>query len=82
MISKNTQRFIKMMMIHFEQLIIDLILDNHVIKDTFELVDDAEVAEKVWKGALIRRLLSSKRLELYIKGKLEEMKLNQNTTLS
>jgi hypothetical protein len=36
----------------------------------------------VWKGALIRRLLSSKRLELYIKGKLEEMKLNQNTTLS
>lgn len=38
MISKNTQRFIKIMMQHFEQLLINVILDNFVVRDTFELV--------------------------------------------
>ena len=70
------------MMVHFEQLLVDIVLNNILVKDTFELGLDEVSAEKVWKGIIIKKLLSSKKLEFYIKEKLEEMKVNPNTTLS
>ena len=69
-------------MVHFEQLLVDIVLNNILVKDTFELGLDEVSAEKVWKGIIIKKLLSSKKLEFYIKEKLEEMKVNPNTTLS
>lgn len=81
-ISKNTQRLIRMMMVHFEHVLSDMVLNNLLVKDTFEFGLDQPTAEKVWKGMVIKKLLSSKKLEFYIKEKLEEMKLNTNTTLS
>lgn len=81
MISENTQNLIKKMMNHFEGLLVNFILSRPVMSNTFDCSDPI-TAEKVWKGALVKRLLSSKKLELYIKKMLEDMKLNSNTTLA
>ncbi len=81
MISENTQHLMRIMMVHFQGILVNLILNHSIINSTFDCSDPV-TAEKVWKGTLIKKLLTSKKLELYIKSKLEEMKLNSSTTLS
>ncbi len=66
MISKNTQRIINKLMFHFEEMITYIILNNYFVASTFQQFDES-MKENVWKGVLIKRLLSSKKLELYIK---------------
>lgn len=68
-------------MYHFEELITFVILNNYLVPSTFQQFDVSK-RDQVWKGVLIRKLLSSKKLELYIKEQLEQMKLNCNTTLA
>ena len=81
MTSNNTQKLINKLMYHFEELITLVILNNYLVPSTFQQFDVSK-RDQVWKGVLIRKLLSSKKLELYIKEQLEQMKLNCNTTLA
>lgn len=60
-ISENTQRAIKMMMVHFGELVSYVLANNYLVQDTFEKFD-SKMREKIWKGAVAKRLLSSKRL--------------------
>lgn len=48
-------------MFHFEELVSYILLNNELIKDAFETIDDSHKNE-VWKGALIKKLLSTKKL--------------------
>jgi hypothetical protein len=61
LISKNTQRIINKLMFHFEELITYVILNNYLIPAAFQQFAPDQ-REQVWKGVLIKRLLSSKRL--------------------
>lgn len=61
MISENTQHLIKILMVHFEGILVNLILNHHLINSTFDC-SDPETAEKVWKGTLVKKLLTSKKL--------------------
>jgi predicted acylesterase/phospholipase RssA len=81
MISRNTQRIINKLMFHFEELVTYVVLNNCLISSAFAQFAP-EQREQVWKGVLVRRLLSAKKLELYLKEQLEEMKLNSNTSLA
>lgn len=60
-ISHNTQRIINKLMFHFEELITYVILNNQLIASTFQHFAP-EQREQVWKGVLVKRLLSSKKL--------------------
>jgi hypothetical protein len=46
---------------HFEELVTYTLLNNDLIKDTFEKVSDSRKND-IWKGALIKKLLSTKKL--------------------
>lgn len=58
-----------------------MVLNNYLISSAFSQFAP-EQREQVWKGVLVRRLLSAKKLELYVKQQLEDMKLNSNTSLA
>ena len=68
-ISANTKKVIMIMMNHFGQLVTSFILNNFIIKDTFESFNNID-KQAIWKGVLIKRLLSAKKLEAFIKEKL------------
>lgn len=61
MISRNTQRLINKLMFHFEELITYVVLNNYLIPSAFAQFAPHQ-REQVWKGVLVRRLLSAKRL--------------------
>jgi hypothetical protein len=69
MISENTKNLIKKLMHHFEGILVRFLLNHPLLSQTFDCSDPA-TAEKVWKGVLVKKLLSSKKLELYIKKSL------------
>ena len=69
MISENTKNFIKKLMLHFQGILVKFLLNHPLISQTFDCSDPI-TAEKVWKGVLVKKLLSSKKLELYIKDAL------------
>jgi len=53
-------------MFHFEELVSYSLLNNDIIKDAFNIGDQSKQND-IWKGALVKKLLSTKKLELYIK---------------
>jgi len=61
MISENTQNLIKMMMQHFEGILVGFLLNHSLISNTFDCSDPI-TAEKAWKGTIVKKLLSSKKL--------------------
>ncbi len=68
-VSEGTKRMIKMIMTHFEGTLREIILGSSFISSTLDCSEPI-MAEKAWKGIFIKRLLSSKRLEVYIKDQL------------
>lgn len=80
-ISENTRKLINKLMLHFEGVIASIILNNQTVSDAFGCYSSQQ-RETVWKGVLIKRLLSSKQLEIYLKRQLQDMKLNANISLA
>jgi len=68
-ICEGTKRMMKIIMTHFEAVLRELVLGTLFINTNFDF-SNPRISEQAWKGIFIKRLLSSKRLEEYIKNML------------